>query len=41
MEANAFKTKYVAMSRDKDPGRSHNIKTDNSSYERTEEFICM
>ena len=26
------------MSRDKNAGRSHNIKTDNSSFDRVEEF---
>jgi len=35
---NADKTKYVVMSRDQNTGRSHNIKIDNSSFERMEEF---
>jgi len=30
--------KYVVMSRDKNAGWSHNIKIDNSSFERVEEF---
>jgi hypothetical protein len=30
--------KYMAMSRDQNAGRTHNIKTDNSSFERVEEF---
>jgi len=34
----ADKTKYMVMSRDQNEGRSHNIKTDNSSFERVEEF---
>jgi len=38
LEVNADKTKYVVMSRDQIAGRSHNIKTDNSSYERVEEL---
>ena len=36
LEVNAEKTKYMAMSRDQKAGRSHNIKTDNSSFERVE-----
>ena len=35
---NANKTKYMVMSRDQNAGRSHSMKTDNSSFERTEEF---
>ena len=30
LEVNADKTKYMAMSRDHNAGRSHNIKTHNS-----------
>jgi hypothetical protein len=30
--------KYVVMSRDKNAGQSHNIKIDNSSFERVEQF---
>jgi hypothetical protein len=33
-----IKTKYMVMSRDQDAGHSHSIKTDNSSFERVEEF---
>jgi hypothetical protein len=33
---NADKTKYMVVSRDKIAGRSQNIKTDNSSFERVE-----
>ena len=33
-----IKTKYMVMSRDQNAGRSHNIKIDNSSFERVEEF---
>ena len=29
LEVNADKTKYMTVSRDKNAGRSHNIKTDN------------
>ena len=38
IEVNADKTKYMIMSRDKNAGRSHSMKTDNSSMERVEEF---
>ena len=38
LEVNADKTKYVVMSRDQNAGGSHNIKIDNSSLERVEEF---
>jgi len=31
LEVNADKTKYMLMSRDQNAGRSHDIKTDNSS----------
>jgi hypothetical protein len=34
----ACKTKYMVMSRDQNAGRSHNIKIDNRSFERVEEF---
>jgi len=38
LEVNADKTKYMVMSRDQNAGQSHNIKTDNSSSERGEQF---
>jgi hypothetical protein len=38
LEVNGDKTKYVAMSRDQNAGRSHSIKTDNSSFARVEEL---
>ena len=38
LEVNADKTNYTVISRDQNAGRSHNIKTDNSSFERVEEF---
>ena len=38
LEVNADKTKYMIMSRDQNAGRSHSMKTDNSSIERVEEF---
>ena len=38
LEVNADKTKYMVMSRDQNTGRSHNMKVDNSSIERVEEF---
>ena len=37
-EINADKTKYMFMSRDQNAGRSHSMKTDNSSFEREQEF---
>jgi hypothetical protein len=38
LEVNADKTKYMVMSRDQKAERSHTIKTDNSSFEKEEEF---
>jgi len=38
LDVNADKTKYMVMSRDQNAGRSHNIKTDNRSFERAKEF---
>jgi hypothetical protein len=38
LEINADKTKYMVMSRYRNAGRSHSIKSDNSSFERVEEF---
>ena len=38
LEVNADKTKYMIMSRDQNAGGSHSIKTDNSSFERVDEF---
>ena len=38
LEVNADKTKYMVMSRDQDARQSHSMKTDNSSFERVEEF---
>jgi hypothetical protein len=38
LEVNADKTKYVVMSQDQTAGRSHSMKTDNSSFEWVEEF---
>ena len=35
---NADKIKYMVMSVDPNAGRSHNIKLDNSCYERVEQF---
>jgi len=35
---NAEKTKYMIMSCEQNAGQSHNIKTDNSSFERVEDF---
>ena len=38
LEVNADKSMYMVVSRDHNEGRSHDIKTDNSSLERAEEF---
>ena len=38
LEVNADKTKYMVKSQDQNAGWSHSIKTDNSSFERMEEF---
>ena len=38
LEINADKYRYLVMSRDQNAGRSHHIKTDNSSFERVEQF---
>jgi len=35
---NSDKTKYMIMSQDQNPGRSHGMKIDNSSIERVEEL---
>jgi len=38
LEVNAGKTEYMVMSRDQNVGQMHNIKTDNCSFERVEQF---
>ena len=38
LEVNVDKTQYMVMSRDQNAGRSHNIKFENSSFERVEQF---
>jgi hypothetical protein len=38
LEVNADKTKSMVMFRYQNAGRSHNIKTDSSLYERVEQF---
>ena len=38
LEVKADKTMYMVMSRDKDAGRRHSIKIDNSAFERVEQF---
>jgi hypothetical protein len=37
-EVNAAKTKYMVMFLDQNAGRSHDIKADNSSFEKVVEF---
>jgi len=39
LEVNADETVYMVMSQDQNARQSHNIKIDNSSFERVEEFI--
>jgi hypothetical protein len=41
LEENAEKTKYIVMSRNQNAGHNHNIKMDNKSFERVEEFIYL
>jgi len=36
LEANVDKTKYMVMSRGQNAGRNHNLKIDNTSFERVE-----
>jgi hypothetical protein len=38
LEVNAEKTKYMVTFRDQNAGQNHNIKIDNKSFERVEEF---
>jgi len=38
LDVNADKMKYMSMSRDHNAGRNHSIKTNNSAFERDEEF---
>ena len=38
LEVNTDKTKYMVMSREQNGGRSYSMKTDNSPFERVEEF---
>ena len=38
LEVNTDETKYMVMSRDRNAGRGHSVKIDNSSIERVEEF---
>ena len=37
-EVSADETKYMVMSREQNAGRNHDIKTDNSSFERVGGF---
>ena len=41
LEVNADNTKCMVMSGDQNAGRSRNIKIDNSSFERVEQFKCL
>jgi hypothetical protein len=38
LEVNAEKTKYMVMSRNQNAGQNHNIKLNNKSFERVEQF---
>jgi len=41
LEVNADKTKYMVMSRDRNAGRDHGVKIDNSSIERVDGFTYL
>jgi len=41
LEVNTYKTKYMVMSRDQNAGRIHSVRTDNSTFDRVEEFKCL
>ena len=41
LDVNADKTKYMVMSRDQNARQSHSIKTDNSSFEKMEQFMYL
>jgi hypothetical protein len=38
LEVNAEKTKYMVVPQDQNAGQNHNVKVDNKSFERVEEF---
>jgi len=38
LEISADKTKYMVMSRNQNAGQNHSVRTDNSTFERVEEF---
>ena len=38
LNVSADKTKYMVMSRDQNAGRIHRVRSDNSTFERVEEF---
>jgi hypothetical protein len=38
LEVNSKKTKYMVMSQDQNAGQNHNMKVDNKSFERVEQF---
>ena len=38
LEVSAYKTKYMVMSRDQNTGQNHSVMSDNSTFERVEEF---
>jgi len=38
LEVNAERSEYMGMSRDQNSGQNHNIKLDNKSFERVEQF---
>ena len=38
LEVSADKTKHMVMSRDQNAGRNHNVRIDNSTFEKVEEF---
>ena len=38
LEVSADETQYMIMSRDQNAGQNHNVRIDNSTFERVEEF---
>jgi len=41
LEVNTDKTNYMVMSWDKNAGQSHDVKSDNSPFERMEQFSYL
>jgi hypothetical protein len=41
LDENSEKNKYMAIPRDQNAGRSHNIKINTSTFESVEQFKCL